>query len=182
MNFRTLLLNKSGLPHQILSWEDAVTLLYQEKVIVLEEYEETVSSPSTTYQVPAVMQLCTDVRRNKKGVKFSRINVLTRDGFKCQYCGERFMPKALNYDHVIPRCRGGKTDWTNIVTSCYPCNERKGHRTLEQAGMQLLRKPAKPSSLPLHAVFVTSSIPDAWKPYLEAVTVHSQGAGSYLIA
>jgi len=182
MNFRTLLLNKSGQPHSILSWEDAVTLVYQDKVIVLEEYEDTVSSPSTTYQIPAVMQLCTDVRRTKKGVKFSRINLLTRDGFKCQYCGERFVPKELNYDHVLPRCQGGKTTWDNVVSSCYFCNERKGPRTPEQAGMKLLKKPAKPHSLPLHAVFVTSVIPDVWRPYLESVTVHRQGTGSYLIA
>lgn len=182
MNFRTLLLNKSGQPHSILSWEDAVTLLYQEKVIVLEEYEDTVSSPSTTYQVPAVMQLCTDVRRTKKGVKFSRINILTRDGFRCQFCGERKTPKELNYDHVVPRCQGGLTTWTNIVASCILCNERKGGRTPEQAGMKLLRKPAKPSSLPLHAVFVTSSIPEVWRPYLESVTVHQSGHGQYLIA
>lgn len=182
MNFRTLLLNKSGLPHQILSWEDAVTLIYQDKVIVLEEYEDTVSSPSTTYQIPAVMQLCADVRRTKKGVKFSRSNVLVRDSFKCQYCGERKTPKELNYDHVIPRCRGGMTRWDNIVTACYSCNEHKGSKTLEQSGMKLLRKPAKPSSLPLHAVFVTSIIPEVWRPYLESVTVHQSGAGQYLIA
>lgn len=182
MNFRTLLLTRQGQPHSILTWEDAITMVYEDTAIVLEEYEETVSSPSVTYQIPAVLQLRNEIRRTKKGVKFSRLNILVRDRFSCCYCGQRCTPKELNYDHVVPRCQGGLTTWTNIVASCVPCNEYKGPRTPEQAGMKLLRKPVKPSSLPLHAVFVTSVIPEAWRPYLESVTVHQSGASQYLIA
>jgi 5-methylcytosine-specific restriction endonuclease McrA len=179
---RTLLLNSWGMPHAILSWQDAICLVYQEKVVVMEEYDETVSSPSTTYFIPAVLQLKDAVPSMKKGVKYSPMNIYTRDGFRCQYCGERQLLKDLNQDHVIPRKQGGKTCWENIVTSCITCNTRKGARTPEQAGMKLLRKPAKPHSLPLHAVYVDSSrIPEAWEPYLNWAKAQPHGGGYYLI-
>jgi 5-methylcytosine-specific restriction endonuclease McrA len=178
---RTLLLNM-GRPHAILSWQDAICLVYQEKVIVLEEYDMTVSSPSTTYFIPAVLQLRDSAPFNKKGVKYSPMNIYTRDNFRCQYCGERQLLKDLTQDHVIPRKQGGKTCWENIVASCVSCNSRKGGRTPEQAGMTLLRKPAKPHSLPLHAVYVDSSkIPEAWEPYLNRAMAQPHGGGYYLV-
>ena len=75
--------------------------------------------------------------------------------------------RELNYDHVIPRTRGGRTVWENIVSSCYPCNDRKGGRTPEEAGMRLRKKPFKPSSLPVTPVLTTirSEVPEAWLPY-----------------
>lgn len=183
METRTLLLNSWGLPHAILSWYEAICLIYQEKAVVLEEYDETVSSPSITYFVPAVLQLKEPVKAFKKGVKFSRINVFTRDGFRCQYCGLRASMKELNYDHVLPRKQGGKTTWENIVTCCYPCNDRKGGRTPEQAGMKLLRRPAKPHVLPLHPVFIPSAaIPPAWEAYLDLSKAHKHGDGFYMVS
>jgi len=182
VELRTLLLNSWSLPHAILSWRDAICLVYEKKVHVLEEYEETVSSPSTTYFVPAVLQLKRAVAPVKKGVKFSRINVFTRDKFSCQFCGDHLPMKELNYDHVIPRKQGGKTTWTNIVTACYPCNERKGGRTPEQAGMKLLRMPAKPHALPLHTVFMEhNNVPDAWLPYVNLDKIQKNGSGYYMI-
>lgn len=182
MNTRTLLLNSWMMPHAVLSWTEAVTLVYQGKVDVLEEYEETVSSPSTVYFIPAVLRLRKNVASVKKGVKFSRVNVFTRDSFRCQYCGERKMMRELNYDHVIPRRQGGKTVWENIVTSCYKCNDRKGGRTPEQANMVLLRKPAKPHTLPLHAVYLDSGkIPEAWRPYLNLDASQKVGDGLIVV-
>jgi len=182
METRTLLLNSWGMPHAILNWYEAICLAYQEKANVLEEYDETVSSPSITYFIPAVMQLRHAVNGFKKGVKFSRINVFTRDGFRCQYCGDRKNMRELNYDHVLPRKQGGKTVWENIATCCYPCNDRKGSRTPEQAKMTLIRKPAKPHSLPLHAVFINSGeIPEAWAPYLDLSKAQKHGDGFYMV-
>lgn len=118
-------------------------------------------------RVPAVIRLLGKVAR-KKGVKFSRINVLTRDRYTCQYCGQRLPMSDLNYDHVVPRSQGGKTVWENIVSACYACNAVKRDRTPEQAGMRLLAKPARPKSLPLAALRVDSlgAIPDAWRSWL----------------
>lgn len=182
MESRTLLLTAWMAPHSIISWEDAIGLLYTEKVDVLEEYDEVISSPSTSYFLPAVLRLRTAVASVKKGMKFSRVNVFTRDGFKCQYCGMKKLMKQLNYDHVLPRTQGGKTDWSNIVTCCYPCNTRKGGRTPEQAGMTLLRKPSKPHSLPLHSVYINSgTIPEPWRNYLHLSPSQEISDGIYLV-
>jgi 5-methylcytosine-specific restriction endonuclease McrA len=170
------------MPHEILNWMDAICLVYLGKVDIKEEYSEIVESPSTSYFIPAVMQLRRAFSPVKKGVKFSKTNVFSRDGFRCCYCGERKNINELNMDHVLPRKQGGQTTWNNIVTSCFPCNERKGCRTPEQAGMPLLRKPARPHSLPLHTVFVDSrNIPEVWKPYLETVRLQPHGSGFYLV-
>lgn len=173
----------------MLSWQDAITLLFQRdskgrpKAIVLEEYDETVCSPSTTLFVPAVMQLRNAVGQFKRNVKFSKINVFTRDRWSCCYCGEKFTMRELTYDHVIPRKQGGLTNWTNIVSSCGECNTRKAGRTPEQAGMTLLRRPARPHVLPLHAVFIEGNkIPPAWEPYLNLQKAQKHGNGFYLVS
>jgi 5-methylcytosine-specific restriction endonuclease McrA len=164
---RTLLLTPWMDPHKVITWERAVVLVVLGKVDVLEEYEEEIRSPSLELRTPAVVRLKKAGRAVKHAVRFSRVNVYTRDGFRCQYCGEKKEMRELNYDHVVPRVRGGKTVWENIVTSCYACNDRKGSRTPAEAGMTLLRKPFKPSSLPLTPVLRVraSEIPPAWLPY-----------------
>lgn len=92
---------------------------------------------------------------------------LTRDRFSCQYCGNRLKGSELNYDHVVPRAKGGRTVWENIVTSCYPCNSKKANRTPEEAGLQLLSAPARPRTLPLNGpVIDLSDSPVEWAPYL----------------
>jgi 5-methylcytosine-specific restriction endonuclease McrA len=164
---RTLLLTPWMDPHRVISGERAVVLVVLGKVDVLEEYEEAIRAPSLELRTPAVVRLKKGGRARRHVVRFSRINVYTRDGFRCQYCGGKREMRDLNYDHVVPRVRGGKTVWENIVTSCYACNDRKGSRTPAEAGMTLLRKPFKPSSLPLTPVLRvgTSEMPQAWLPY-----------------
>jgi 5-methylcytosine-specific restriction endonuclease McrA len=164
---RTLLLTPWMAPQRVISWERAVVLLVLGKVDVLEEYDEAIRAPSLELRTPAVVRLKNAGRATKQSVRFSRINVYTRDGFRCQYCGVKNDMRELNYDHVVPRVRGGKTVWENIVTSCYACNDRKGSRTPAEAGMRLLRKPFKPSSLPVTPVLrvTRSEMPQVWLPY-----------------
>ena len=135
--------------------------------MVLAEYDEVVASPSVSFKVPSVAVLTTKVPNRKKGVKFSRVNVLTRDNFCCQYCGVQYPRRQLNYDHVIPRRLGGKTVWENIVSSCYACNSKKGGRTPEQARMTLLKRPVRPNYLPLAELAIQGeTVPEDWKPFL----------------
>jgi 5-methylcytosine-specific restriction endonuclease McrA len=142
-------------------------LLYTGKAEVLEVYDEVIRSPSTEMQVPCVIRIKKNVSSIKKGVKFSRINVMTRDGFRCQYCGSRLPMSKLNYDHVIPRSQGGKTVWENIVTCCYTCNDHKAGRTPQQAGMKLLKVPHRPKTLPLTGPnLVFPGAPEVWSFYL----------------
>lgn len=167
MEYLTLVLTPWMSAHKVIKWQDAITDSYLSKVEVLAEYDEIVSSPSVTMNIPAVVRLKRYINSHKRGVKFSRINVFTRDGFRCQYCGVAKTMRELNYDHVTPRKLGGKTNWENIVTSCYPCNTRKDHKTLAQAGMRLLKAPFRPKTLPMTAPIVNMrSIPEEWKFYL----------------
>lgn len=168
MSRRTLLLTPWMAPHKIISWERAVILWFLDKVEVLEEYEDVVSSPSVSLRTPAVVRLKKAIRSVKQVVRFSRTNVFARDDFRCQYCGERKGARELNYDHVVPRKHGGKTVWENIVTSCYPCNDRKGSRTPEQAGMKLRKQPVRPRTLPLAAAFRVrdDDVHSLWEPYV----------------
>jgi 5-methylcytosine-specific restriction endonuclease McrA len=89
------------------------------------------------------------------------------DGFPHHNCGQKLPMSQLNYDHVRPRAQGGKTVWENIVVSCYPCNERKGGRTPDEAGMRLLTVPVKPKVLPMNEPFIdTTNAPMEWLPFL----------------
>jgi 5-methylcytosine-specific restriction endonuclease McrA len=100
-------------------------------------------------------------------MKFSRQNLYFRDRGKCQYCGTSFESKDLTYDHVIPRSKGGQTEWTNIVTSCLPCNLKKGGRTPEEAGMCLVRRPKVPIWIPLLTMSLgIEEMPAPWRDYL----------------
>jgi 5-methylcytosine-specific restriction endonuclease McrA len=155
-------------PHRIVPWQHAAFLFVQNKIDVLESYDEVIRSPSIEFLLPSVARLKRPVAAFKKGVKFSRINVMTRDHFTCQYCGRQLAMKELNYDHVVPRIQGGKTVWENIVTSCYPCNDRKAGRTPEQAGMRLLKQPYRPKTLPMTSpLWPLNRVPEAWIPYLD---------------
>lgn len=162
-----LMLDQSYQPHRIITWQRAITLLFQDKVEVLEEYDEEIRGVTIVIKMPAVVRLLQKVR-GKRSIKFSRINVAMRDDFACQYCGAKFSLRKLTYDHVIPRSHGGKTRWENIVMACYPCNERKRDRTPAQAGMRLLSTPVKPTWLPVVGFRVerSMSIPDQWANWL----------------
>lgn len=130
---RTLLLTPWMAPHRVISWERSVVLVVLGKVDVLEEYDEVIRSQSYTLRTPAVVRL-KKAGAGKQAVRFSRINVYTRDGFRCQYCGEKKAMRDLNYDHVVARVRGGRTVWENIVTSCHACNDRPATRATTARG------------------------------------------------
>lgn len=154
------------LPHRVIRWEEAITLWYLGKVDVLEEYDELISSTSITVPMPAVVRLRRHVAGVRRGVKFSRSNVFSRDGYQCQYCGSKKPRSELSFDHVLPRTHGGRTGWENIVTACRPCNLKKRNRTPEQAGMGLLRPPVRPASLPIEPMsFGGREIPSEWRFY-----------------
>jgi 5-methylcytosine-specific restriction endonuclease McrA len=162
-----LLLNITYEPLRIINWKKAITLLLLCKVAVLEEYSREIRSVSFTIRLPSVVRLLRMVKRPKSPVKFSRQNIYARDKYKCQYCGQRFSSEELTYDHVIPRSRGGKTEWENIVTCCVDCNRRKGGRTPAEAGMKLIRKPVKPTWVPaLRITIGFREVPQSWRDYL----------------
>ena len=119
--------------------------------------------------VPRVIILVTYDRFPRRTVKFSRLNILLRDDHTCQYCGRRLARSRLNLDHVIPRSRGGHTTWENIVTSCHPCNHKKGGRTPKEAHMKLIRRPFRPKTVPFLGVTKGGIRFTEWKPFLSVV-------------
>jgi 5-methylcytosine-specific restriction endonuclease McrA len=164
---RTLLLNQGYEPIKVISWQRAITLLTLHKVDVVEEYDAQIRATSMIVQVPAVVRLRKAFRRHAKPVKFSRVNIYARDAYCCQYCGTRCAIDGLTYDHVIPRSRGGRTTWDNIVSCCYACNANKANRTPAEARMTLRSTPARPAWMPSVQIRVsTRSVPDAWRDYV----------------
>lgn len=164
---RTLLLTPWMTPHRVISYERAIVLSFLGKVEVVAEYDDVIRSPSIAIRAPAVVRQRRARPSMKPRVTFSRLNVLIRDGFTCQYCRVTFDRRSLNLDHVMPRSRGGATTWDNVVASCYPCNQRKAGRTPEEADMKLLKRPVRPTSLPARARLLdaTDDIPAVWKAF-----------------
>ena len=130
----------------LVSWKRAMTLLFTGKVEVVKQSDRFVRTVSKTVRVPAVVRLIKFIRQiYRREVPLSRKNVLTRDGFQCQYCGAEHSSGELTIDHVIPKVQSGANEWTNVVACCRHCNMKKGGRTPRQAGMHLVRKPVKPT-------------------------------------
>ncbi len=162
-----LLLNITYEPLRIINWKKAITMLCLGKVEVIEEYSREIHSVSFTVKLPSVVRLLMMVKRPKTPVKFSRQNIYARDRYKCQYCGDRFSSEDLTYDHVIPKSRGGKTQWKNIVTCCIDCNRKKGGRIPSEASMRLIRKPKRPTWVPAIRITIGfREIPQTWRDYL----------------
>lgn len=163
----TLLLNSSYEPIHIVNWKKAFCLFFQNKVEVLEEYQEVAHTVSKNYPIPAVIRLIKWISPVKVPslVKFSRRNVYLRDGFICQYCGKHFPENQLTLDHVIPSVLGGKKCWENIVTACKKCNQLKGNRTPVEAHMKLLHHPKRPHLLSFNRMFF-NGFPKPWYNYL----------------
>jgi 5-methylcytosine-specific restriction endonuclease McrA len=106
-----------------------------------------VRSPSIRMLVPEVIIL-TDYTRNPlkdRKLRFSRQNIFKRDNYTCQYCSSKNNRKELTIDHIIPKSKGGPTNWTNITTACFKCNIKKANRTPQEANIKLLSQPTAPS-------------------------------------
>ncbi len=128
--------------------------------------EEVIRTVKLAFRVPKIIVLSIYDRLPRKDVKFTRHNVFLRDKFTCQYCGTTFPERELNLDHVIPRDKGGKTNWENIVTSCVRCNTRKGNKDPHEANMRLLRAPRPPRWRPLFGLHSESHADDSWRQFI----------------
>lgn len=164
LNGKVLVLNQSYEPISVCSAKKALLLLFLTKAEMVEHRSAyAIRSVREVFPFPSVIRLSAYLRMPFKKVELSRKNVIRRDGFKCQYCGEHRPP--LTVDHIIPRSRGGADQWENLVCACVRCNNRKGSRTPEEAGMKLLSIPRKPH----HVLFIkhyAGKVDDAWRPYL----------------
>jgi len=170
MQSRTLVLTPWYFPHKVVRWEDAITLYFLGKVDVIVSYDDEVRSPSTTLRMPAVVRLRKKISAQRRGVRFSRINVYLRDDFTCAYCEMKLPRSLLTYDHVRPRSRGGRTEWENIVTACRPCNAKKANKTPDESGMWPRKPPYRPTTLPrLPPLIDPATAPIEWRDFTAAL-------------
>lgn len=144
--------------HSLSSWvEHSVT----------EVATEVIRSVRVAMMVPKIIVLAAYDRLPRMEVKFSRQNIFLRDKHTCQYCCNRLPEKKLNLDHVIPRDKGGKTTWENIVTSCIKCNTRKANKLVHEANMKLLREPSRPRWRPLFGMKQDSDPHKSWEQFIQ---------------
>ncbi len=131
--------------------------------------EDWIRAVNFEIQVPRVIRLIEYDRIPRNSVKFNRRNIFLRDGHRCQYCGHRYTCSRLSLDHVLPKSRGGPDTWENVVCACLHCNVTKGGRTPGEAGMPLLRTPARPKRSPLLVRQLASRKYAMWRSFIPAV-------------
>lgn len=187
MSKHVLVLNSNFEPMKVVSWRTAILMLLDDKADMVSDYAgKLVRSASMAMPWPAVIRVKKFVSLTAK-VRFSRQNVLARDGYMCCYCGARPLTKTgrpdleeLTIDHVVPRAQGKKglvvslsgkrvaiTCWENVICACVSCNILKADRTPAQAGMKLLQQPRIPSRIDLLRIsLLRISVPDEWVDFL----------------
>jgi 5-methylcytosine-specific restriction endonuclease McrA len=159
---QALVLNATFEPLCVVPSRRALMLILDEKAEMVHSTERLYRSERMAVAEPSVVRLSYFVKVPYQArVSLNRRAVFARDGHRCQYCGA----SAENIDHVIPRSKGGRHVWDNVVASCRPCNARKRDRFLEDSGMRLRRRPAAPHSRTWILV-ATGAIRADWEPYL----------------
>lgn len=143
INQKVLVLNADFRALSVCSVPKAFLLVYLNKAEVVNNADgKALRTVSTSFPMPSVIRLLRYVNMPYRGVVLSRQNIFKRDGYQCVYCGSK---NNLTLDHVVPRSKGGKTSWTNLVTACQDCNSKKGDLTVEEAGLKLPYEPFRPS-------------------------------------
>ncbi|MCS7002638.1 MAG: HNH endonuclease [Dehalococcoidia bacterium] len=143
-NAAVLVLNENYEPLNVTNARRALVLLDRGKAEVLEHSAAVIRSASRSLYAPSVIRLVYMIKRPRPQVRLSRREVFLRDNYTCQYCGVK--TRDLTLDHVLPRQRGGRHSWDNLVSACKACNHRKGNRTPDEARMHLHRAPHRPRS------------------------------------
>jgi len=171
---QVLVLNASYEPLNVTTVRRAHVLVFKGKAEVIEELEEPLRSATDTYARPHVIRLVQYVRVPRTlQRKISRRALFARDGWRCMYCGSS--GGRLTLDHVVPRSRGGGSVWENVVTSCAPCNLRKGNRLPHEVQMELRHAPRAPAPV-LFISLATPKIPTRWERYLAAYSTSTAAA------
>jgi|TARA_B110001450_G_scaffold229008_1_gene229303 5-methylcytosine-specific restriction endonuclease McrA len=152
-------------PLSIWCWQDAVKSVFLDRVSIVSNYKRKIRSPSFEMNLPSVIALKSFIQPSKNP-NFTRFNVFLRDKFSCQYCGDR---KDLTFDHLLPKSRGGLTDWNNVVTACSSCNVRKGGKLYKDCDLKLANQPYAPTVEDLHRNgrnFPPNFLHESWMDYL----------------
>lgn len=146
--YESLVLNRYGVPIEIIGWEKAISRIYCEAIAFpIAEYEKSISSPNISVLLPSVIQMIYSNHQPKKFTNvlpFNRKNVYMRDRGICMYCKRKVSISNFTIDHVVPQSMGGQTEWDNVVVCCIKCNSKKGCKPLKLSGLKLIRDPYIP--------------------------------------
>jgi len=159
---KVLLLNYSYEPIMVVSIKKAIILHVLEKVDMVEKSDKYINSLYLSIPIPYVVKLKNYLYVKPKQLALTRNNIIKRDDSECQYCGKK--ASAMTIDHVIPKDKGGKDKWDNLVAACKKCNIYKGNFLLDELDMKLIKKPSQPSYL-LHLQKYKSKHP-SWDQYI----------------
>jgi 5-methylcytosine-specific restriction endonuclease McrA len=158
----------SYFPLSLWSWQDTVKAVCLQRVNIISHYDQVVRSPSFEMRLPSVISLKEFIPSARRPA-FTRFNVFLRDRFICQYCGRPHAAHNLTFDHVVPRSRGGKTTWENVVTACSSCNLQKGNRVPSESGMHPRHRPMQPTTQLLREngrAFPPNFLHRSWRDFL----------------
>ncbi|MBI5086342.1 MAG: HNH endonuclease [Acidobacteria bacterium] len=167
MHRPVLVLNSSYEPINICAARRALVLILKGVALAEEHNPGSIHAQRAAVPMPSVIRLLEYRRIPHQTRALSRKNIVMRDRYTCQYCHKVFNSIDLTLDHVVPRSRGGETTWENLVACCHACNNRKGNRTPDEAGMRLLHTP-RPFSLHTgrHLMRLLGRSDEKWQKYL----------------
>lgn len=163
LNQPVLVLNQNYQPLNVCRVKRAMVLIGRGTAETLQDGQGYIHTTSRSFMTPSVIRLFSLVRRPIMQHRLSRRGVFIRDGFTCQYCGEKM--RNLTLDHVIPRFRSGQHSWDNVVSACTACNHRKAGKTPREAGMRLLGIPQPPKPNPYQHLN-QYHIPEEWEQFV----------------
>jgi 5-methylcytosine-specific restriction endonuclease McrA len=164
MESAVLVLNQNYEPLNVCNIRRAFVLVNRGKAEILEHAHGALHSARLTFPLPSVIRLIAMIRRPRPQMRLTRREVFQRDGFTCQYCGR--VGRDLTLDHVMPRHRGGKHTWENLVSACKSCNHRKAGRTPQEARMHLAREPFRPRVGAYHTFYPYLESREDWRKFV----------------
>jgi len=186
-----LVLNRNFFAIQITNWQRALRLVYAERANIVDEEYRTYSftdwcelskmikdnpngfihTPTLKIAIPEIIALKYYDKIPSNRITFTRKNIYKHYGYRCCYCGKKFQPNELNLDHIIPKSRGGKTDWLNVVTSCIKCNLKKANKLPQEVGMKLVIKPSRPVFNSGLSIILSSpvKIKSSWQKFIDNI-------------
>lgn len=175
---KALVLNASWQPIETVSWQNAFKMILNGRAKAIDYYDAIVRTPNDEFFIPAVLVLTEYNAVPKRTIIYSKRLVYERDKWKCQYCSKQLSSKTATIDHVLPRSRGGRSNFENCVASCEPCNSTKANKLLRNTRFKLLKRPKKPYLHPLQGKIGTMK--EEWEPYIGSFVVANIERGRHV--